>query len=47
VRCVTMLVIWSRRSPAAILAATRAMGYPVALEANAEDRETRGLTSMT
>src|SRR5256885_2338516 len=31
----------------AILAATRAIGYPVAFDASAELRETRGLTSMT
>ena len=33
--------------PRAIFAATLAMGYPVALEARAEERLTRGLTSMT
>jgi len=44
---VTLFMISSSRSPIAIFAATRAMGYPVALEARADDRETRGLTSMT
>ncbi len=39
--------ISASRRPAAIFAATRAIGYPVALEARAEDRDTRGLTSMT
>ena len=29
------------------LGAIRAIGYPVALEANADDRLTRGFTSMT
>ena len=32
--------------PIAIFAATLAMGYPVAFDARAELRETRGLTSM-
>src|SRR3954462_1053664 len=31
----------------AILAATRAIGYPVALDASADDRDTRGFTSIT
>ena len=31
----------------AIRDATLAMGYPVALEAKAEERETRGFTSIT
>ena len=33
--------------PMAIFAATRAIGYPVALDARAELLDTRGLTSMT
>ena len=33
--------------PSAILVAILAIGYPVALLASAEERETRGLTSMT
>ena len=33
--------------PTASLAAIFAMGNPVALEANAEDRDTRGFISMT
>ena len=33
--------------PIATLAATLAIGYPVALEANAEERDTRGFTSIT
>ena len=44
---VTEFLISSRLYPTAIFAATRAMGYPVALEASAEERLTRGLTSMT
>ncbi len=44
---VTVFVISSRVRPIAIFAATRAIGYPVALEARAEERETRGLTSIT
>ena len=31
----------------AIFAAILAIGYPVAFEASAEERETRGFTSMT
>ena len=44
---VTVFVISSSRSPMAIFAATRAIGYPVAFDARADDRETRGFTSMT
>ena len=33
--------------PTAIFAATLAIGYPVALDANAEERDTRGFTSIT
>ena len=33
--------------PRAIFAATFAMGYPVALDASAEERDTLGFTSMT
>ena len=33
--------------PTAIFAAIRAMGYPVAFDASAEERLTRGLTSIT
>ena len=33
--------------PTAIFAATFAIGYPVALDANAEERDTRGFTSIT
>ena len=33
--------------PNAIFAATFAIGYPVALEASAEERLTRGFTSIT
>ena len=47
VQPVTVLVISSRRRPIAIFAATRAIGYPVAFDASADERETRGLTSMT
>jgi hypothetical protein len=36
----------SRLYPMANLAATFAIGYPVALEAKAEDRDTRGLISI-
>ena len=38
--------ISSSSMPSAIFAVTRAMGYPLALLASAEERETRGLTSM-
>ncbi len=41
------LVISSSRYPTARRAAILAIGKPVALEANAEDRETRGFISMT
>ena len=41
------LGISSRRNPTASLAAILAMGNPVALEASAELRETRGFISMT
>jgi hypothetical protein len=44
---VTAFGISSSVMPRAIFAATRAMGYPVALLARAEERDTRGLTSMT
>ena len=44
---VIAFVISSKRIPKAIFAATLAIGYPVALDANAEERLTRGLTSMT
>ncbi len=37
----------SRVYPSAIFAAILAMGKPVALEASAEDRDTRGFISMT
>ncbi len=40
---VTAFGISSRRSPTAILAATRAMGYPVALDARADERLTLGV----
>ena len=36
-----------RRCPSAILAAMRARGYPVALLASAEERDSRAFTSMT
>ena len=36
----------SRENPIASFAATRAMGKPVALEASAEDRDTRGFISI-
>ena len=41
------LLISSSVNPTAILAAILAIGYPVALEAKAEERDTRGLTSIT
>mmetsp|Transcript_5486 Transcript_5486/g.18559 ORF Transcript_5486/g.18559 Transcript_5486/m.18559 type:complete len:288 (-) Transcript_5486:66-929(-) len=44
---VMSLAIWSRVYPTASLAANLAMGKPVALEARAEERETRGFISMT
>jgi len=44
---VILFGISSRVLPTAIFAATRAIGYPVALEARAEERETRGFTSIT
>src|SRR4030042_3394795 len=44
---VMALGISSAVLPTAILAATLAIGYPVALEARAELLETRGFTSMT
>ena len=37
----------SKVYPTAINAAILAIGYPVAFEANAEERETRGFTSIT
>ena len=40
-------LISSKVKPKAILAATLAIGYPVALLARAEERLTRGLTSIT
>ena len=40
-------LISSKVYPSAIFAATLAIGYPVALDANAEERLTRGFTSMT
>ena len=40
----TTLTISSKVYPKAILAANFAIGYPVALEAKADERETRGLT---
>ena len=40
-------LISSRVYPKAIFAVTLAIGYPVALDAKAEERDTRGLTSMT
>ena len=36
----------SSAMPSAILAVTRAMGYPLALLARAEERDTRGFTSI-
>ena len=36
-----------RSMPTAIFAETRAIGYPLAFEARADERETLGLTSMT
>ena len=47
VRCVTGFGKSASCLPMAILAAMRAMGYPVAFDARAEERLTRGLTSMT
>ena len=44
---VTSLGISSRVNPTASRAAILAMGNPVALEASADDRETRGFISMT
>ena len=44
---VTAFLISSREYPRAILAATLAMGYPVALLARADERLTRGFTSIT
>ena len=40
------LAISSKRMPTASLAAILAMGKPVALEASADERETRGFISM-
>ena len=40
------LGIWSSVSPTASLAAILAIGKPVALDARAEERETRGFISM-
>ena len=40
------IAISSSVIPTAIFAVTRAIGYPDALEASAEERDTRGLTSM-
>ena len=37
----------SKVYPTASRAATLAMGYPVAFDASADERETRGLISMT
>ena len=47
VSLVTSFLISSSCRPIAIFAATLAMGYPVAFDASAEDRDTRGLTSIT
>ena len=44
---VTLFSISSSLYPAAIFAATLAIGYPVALEASALDRLTLGFTSIT
>ena len=44
--CVMSLGISSKRSPTASLAAILAIGKPVALDASAELRETRGFISM-
>jgi hypothetical protein len=44
---VTTFGISASRRPMAICAATRAIGYPVAFDASADERDTRGLTSMT
>ena len=44
---VILLGISSRVYPTAILVATLAIGYPVALDARADDLDTRGLTSMS
>ncbi|OPX62726.1 MAG: hypothetical protein A4E30_00697 [Methanomassiliicoccales archaeon PtaB.Bin215] len=44
---VILLGISSNVFPIAILAATLAIGYPVALDARADERETRGFTSIT
>ncbi len=41
----TSFMISSSASPIAIFAVTRAIGYPVALDARADDLETLGLTS--
>ncbi len=41
------LGISSRRYPTASLAAILAIGKPVALDARAEERDTRGFISMT
>ena len=40
-------LISSKVYPRAIFAATFAIGYPVALDASAEERDTRGFTSIT
>jgi hypothetical protein len=40
-------MISSNVKPTAIFAAIFAIGYPVALDAKADERETRGLTSIT
>ena len=40
------IIISSSRIPTDILALTRAIGYPLALLARAEERETRGFTSI-
>eukprot|EP00958_Prasinococcus_capsulatus_P026715 scaffold4987_cov363-Prasinococcus_capsulatus_cf.AAC.4 len=44
---VMSLAIWSRVYPIASFAAILAIGNPVALEAKADERETRGFISMT
>ena len=44
---VTSFLISSSVYPRAIRVVTLAMGYPVALDASAEERLTRGFTSMT
>ena len=45
--CVTGFTISSNVKPTAIFAANFAIGYPVALDASADERLTRGFTSIT